>query len=195
MTKRVEFDPEDVLLLVLDANERLLGRARLNGITRLEKLVFLLANEGGASEITSKFQFRPHNFGPFSSAVYNAKDFLSGVGLVKEEVQAHPSYYAGAAELAIQDMSAEGPRDEATPEPVAHEKTFQLTGLGKTAASNLRKELQQQWPELTNGVDRIVSKFGDVPLNQIIRYVYRRYPETTTKSIHPEAQRVRVGTR
>jgi len=195
MTKRVEFDPEDVLLLVLDANERLLGRSRLNGITRLEKLVFLLANEGGAGEIASKFLFRPHNFGPFSSAVYNAKDFLSGVGLVKEEVQPLPSYYAGAAELAIEDMSAEGPRDEATPEPVAHERTFQLTDLGRTAAANLRKDLDRQWPELTNGVDRIVSKFGDVPLNQIIRYVYRRYPETTTKSIHPEARRVRAEAR
>lgn len=190
-TTVVDFDPEDILLLVLEANERLLGRVRLNGITRLEKLIFLLAKEGGAPQLSDQFAFRAHNFGPFSAAVYGAKDFLSGIGLVQEEIQPLSSYYAAAAEKAIQELTSDDTDDAVATESVAHEKTFQLTELGRTAATNLRAELAESWPQLVDGVDRVVSKFGDQPLNQIIRYVYRRYPETTTNSIHPEAQRMR----
>jgi hypothetical protein len=187
------FDPEDVLLLVLEANERLLGKARLNGITRLEKLIFLLSKEPGATEVAGKFTFRPHNFGPFSSVVYDAKDFLAGVQLLNEETQALPSYFAGAGEKAIQDLVDDKSEDEAPTESVAHEKLFELTPLGRTAAKNLRQHMEGDWPALVEGIDRVVRKYGDQPLNQIIRYVYNRYPETTSRSVHPEAQRIRTG--
>ena len=191
MAKIPDFDPEDVLLLILEANQRLLGRSRLSGITRLEKLIFLLEKEGGAGEIKEKFEFSPHNFGPFSAEVYNAKDFLRGIGLINEESQPLASYYAGAAEMAIQNLTDDA-EEELPSEAVAHEKVFELTDLGRKAASNLRSDLQKHWPQLVQGIDRVVSKYGDLPLNQIIRYVYQRYPETTTKSVHPEARRVRA---
>jgi uncharacterized protein len=187
------FDPEDVLLLVLEANERVLGKSRLNGITRLEKLIFLLSKETGATGVSDKFTFRPHNFGPFSSVVYDAKDFLSGIGLLHEETQPLPSYYAGAAEKAIQDLVDDDTEDAAAPDSVAHERVFELTPLGRTAAGNLRSQFGVAWPELVDGVDRVVGKYGDQPLNQIIRYVYNRYPDTTSQSIHPEARRMRTG--
>ena len=37
-------------------------------------------------------------------------------------------------------------------------------------------------------IDGVVSRYGSLPLNQIIRYVYRRFPKMAEKSIHPEAQ-------
>jgi hypothetical protein len=50
-----------------------------------------MAKETGATDVSDKLTFRPHNFGPFSSVVYNAKDFPSGVGLLREETWPLPS--------------------------------------------------------------------------------------------------------
>jgi hypothetical protein len=68
--------------------------------------------------------------------------------------------------------------DTAVPDSVAHGRMFELTQLGRTAATNLRSQIAAVWPELVEGVDRVVGKYGDLPLNQIIRYVYNRYPDT-----------------
>ena len=44
-TPELQLDPEDIILLLLEANEKLLGKRALAGVTRLEKLLFLLQKE------------------------------------------------------------------------------------------------------------------------------------------------------
>lgn len=164
----------------------------LNGITRLEKLIFLLIRETEFEGIAQFFVFKPHNFGPFSKEVYEAVDFLASCELITITERAYPSFYADVAEALLVDeidISDDESREDTT---VAVEKCFSLTENGRRVANIWRtgiaargkiglRDLQQ--------LDALVMRFGHMPLNQLIRYVYRRHPDMTTKSIHPEAQR------
>jgi hypothetical protein len=51
--------------------------------------------------------------------------------------------------------------------------------------------LRAKRPTDLSEVDSIIRRFGSMPLNQLIRYVYRRHPDMVTKSIHPEAKRLK----
>src|SRR5438309_1531287 len=79
----VQLDREDVILLLLEANERLLGKKWFSGITRMEKLLFLVEKETEFEGIARFFPFQPHNFGPFSKEVYEAIDFLESCDLIE----------------------------------------------------------------------------------------------------------------
>ncbi len=184
-----EIDREDVLLLIFDAYERLFHKAAFNGVTRLEKLVFLLAEEAGLTDIGQMFAFRAYKFGPYSKGVYEAADFLQSADLVDVEVKPYYSYYLAEEEKELQrDIETDDEMGE--PAPSGHERLFTLTDNGKALASKLRAIWEQEYPDALSKVDQIVSRYGSLPLNQIIRYVYRRFPKMAENSIHPEAQRV-----
>ena len=66
---------------------------------------------------------------------------------------------------------------EGTLEP--YEKIFTLTDRGEAVAEQLLKEIPAKaWKDLVAIKQRYVS----LPLTQLIRYVYRKYPELTQKS-------------
>ncbi len=82
----VEPDAEDIILLILESNERLFGKKQLRGITRLEKLAFSLQKETGFEGIAQLLVFTPYLFGPYSVQIKNAADFLEGLHLIDVEV-------------------------------------------------------------------------------------------------------------
>lgn len=60
----------------------------IEGITRLEKLIFLLKEEKGfLKEKTDEdnFNFIPFKMGPWSSEVYDEVDFLESLGLINKD--------------------------------------------------------------------------------------------------------------
>jgi hypothetical protein len=184
-----EIDREDVLLLIFDAYDRLFHRAAFNGVTRLEKLVFLLAEEAGLKDIGQLFAFRAYKFGPYSKGVYDAAAFLQSADLVEVEVKPYYSYYLAEEEKELQrDIDTDDESGE--PTPSGNEKLFTLTKNGKTLAGRLRSIWENEYPQTLANIDQIVGRYGSLPLNQIIRYVYRRYPKMAENSIHPEAKRL-----
>ncbi len=184
-TRALELDSEDLILLLLEANERLLHKDAISGITRLEKLLFLLKNETDFEGIASFFVFEPHNFGPFSKEVYEAVDFLEGCELIQVREKIYTSLYASSNEAKLSsEISDEDEEIQAT------EKIFSLTENGRTVATKLREALATRRAADVNALDHIVLRYGSWPLNQLIRYVYRRFPEMTVKSVHPEAKRL-----
>ena len=131
-----DIDREDVLLLIFDAYERLFHKAAFNGVTRLEKLVFLLAEEAGLKDIGQMFAFRAYKFGPYSKGVYEAADFLQSADLVGVEVKPYYSYYLAEEEKELQrDIETDDELEEATPS--GHERLFTLTDSGKAVAKKL----------------------------------------------------------
>lgn len=186
-----QLDREDIVLLLLDSVKRNLGNRELRGITRLEKLIFLLANEARVPDVDKHFQFTAYKFGPFSADVYEATEFLSGIDLVTLGERPVTSYYATSAEEHLTELTVED--DEENIKPAIREKTFELTEAGQRAAETLRGIWQQERPEELNKLDAIVKRFGKLPLNQLIRYVYRQFPESAKNSIHPVAQQTAAG--
>lgn len=189
-TEQIQLDREDIVLLILEANERLLRRPTLNGITRLEKLLFLLERETDFEGIGEFFVFEPHNFGPFSKEVYGAVDFLSACELIEVHDKTYASPYSNSDELKLlSEISESDYSDQPEEGPVqVTEKQFALTDNGRKVARIMRDAVQRRRPSDVEQLDSIIRKYGTRPLNHLIRYVYRQYPDMTAKSIHPEAQ-------
>lgn len=188
----IEIDPEDVILLLLEANERVLGANALRGITRLEKLLFLLQKETDFEGIGTFFHFVAHNFGPFSKEVYEAVEFLESCELIDVRERPYSSYYANIGESQlVNEISDEAPEEMVGREGGFAEKLFQLTENGKIVAGKIRDAITRRSPDDIEAIKRIICRYGHLPLNQLIRYVYHKYPDTTDKSIHPEARRVK----
>lgn len=188
----IQLDREDVILLLLEANERLLGKDSISGITRLEKLLFLLEEQTDFEGIAEFYHFEPHNFGPFSKEVYEAVEFLEGCGLIEIGQKAYLSFYASSdeAKLLSEISESDVPQELARQDVQTTEKLFCLTQDGMTVAGKLRQAVTASRSADTEALDGIILRYGNWPLNQLIRYVYRRYPQMTVKSIHPEARRL-----
>lgn len=106
--------------------------------------------------------------------------------------KAYPSYYAnfGEAELLGEISESGRPEDFSETQVGATEKVFQLTDSGRKVANALRHIIQQRGSSDIGQLDGILQRYGSLPLDQIIRYVYRRYPTMAKKSVHPEASKL-----
>jgi len=188
----IQLDPEDIILLLLEANETLLGKHAVGGVTRLEKLLFLLQRETNIEKMDSFYEFTAHNYGPFSKEVYEALDFLEGFELIQVKERVHSSYYTNVGEILLLQAISEEEFSETTTinsEGVT-EKLFLLTESGHKVAKKLRQTIEKRRPKDIEELNGIIRRYGKLPLNQLIRYVYHKYPEMTVKSIHPEANKV-----
>jgi len=188
----IQLDPEDIILLLLEANEKLLGKNAVGGVTRLEKLLFLLQRETNFEKMDSFYEFSAHNYGPFSKEVYEALDFLEGVELIQVKERVHSSYYTNVGEILLLQAISEEEVSETTTinsEGIT-EKLFLLTESGHKVAKKLRQTIEKRRPKDIEELNGIIRRYGKLPLNQLIRYVYHKYPEMTVKSIHPEANKV-----
>src|SRR3954464_11076553 len=81
-----QLDQTDAILLLLAAEtSNPKQRFRCDGITRLEKLVFLLKQETDFdSEVSDPFTFEAYHYGPYSREIYDAVDFLKAMQLISE---------------------------------------------------------------------------------------------------------------
>ncbi len=163
-------DSTDLVLLLLHAptrNQRL--RDALPGITRLEKLLYLVDRETtGGKTVGERFEFKAYDFGPFSREIYGAVQVLEAAGLLHEEL-----VYSG------RDVDSVEARlvgiDE---EPEGTERRFFLTDEGKAVAELLGRGAS----DLVRELSEIKDKYGQLPLRNLIHYVYTRYPESAERS-------------
>jgi len=166
-------ETDDAIVLLLGApgtTER--DRGRVDGITRLEKLLFLLENETEAANwIKDKADFRSDNFGPFSAKAYQEIETLTTYGLVNDS--------ATLSESAEDTWETENIIGEDTPEPYAT-RNLELTEKGQRYYAALLRELPRDAEDV---VSKLKRRFGSIPLRRLIRYVYQRHPEFTDRSI------------
>lgn len=187
-TEDIQLDAEDIILMLIEANERLLRKDTLNGITRLEKIIFLLERETTFEGVGQFFPFEAYNYGPFSKEVYEAVEFLKGCELLDVSEKIYVSPYASADEdKLLSEISDEGADNS---KGLATEICFALTDNGRKVAKIMRDAVARKKQSDIEDIDRIIRKYGTLPLNHLIRYVYRQYPEMTSKSIHPEAAKI-----
>ena len=124
-----QLDREDVLLLLLSALSDPNAKQRMAGITRLEKMMFLLQKETEFSgKLHNKFNFEAWKFGPFSKEIYEDLDLLASLDLVEIRERKLPSYIEYTEERRL----IESDQDE----PVI-EKIFSLTDRGRRVVKKL----------------------------------------------------------
>ena len=170
--KRV-LETDDAIVLLLGApgaTDR--DRGRIEGITRLEKLLFLLEKETDASSwLKETADFRSDNFGPFSAKAYQDIEALTAYGLVNDS--------ATLSENAEDTWETENIIGEEPAEAYAT-RNLELTAKGKRYYEALLRELP---PEAEEVVSNLKRRFGSIPLRRLIRYVYQRHPEYTDRSL------------
>jgi hypothetical protein len=177
VTEEPAFEVDDAIVLLLGA--RTPGQevsGHLSGITRLEKLIFLLERETDAKAwLTEPADFIPYNFGPFSSKVYQAIDTLVAGGLLKDS--GSPS--DGAADSWERFHAIEDIQDAPVEDPYAT-RDFSLTDRGQRYFEVLSQQLPKgAMAELSD----FKSRFSRLPLRQLVRYVYQRYDAFTSNSL------------
>jgi uncharacterized protein YwgA len=163
----------DLILMLLAAPTGTKSvRQRLDGITRLEKLLFLADQETSVpSEVTDPFEFEPYDFGPYSKAIYEAVELLEQAGLVQED-----RAFQGQALDSAEEAQVIPPEER---EGV--ERRFWLTEDGAAVA----KLLSEQHPKVASQLGQIKAQYGDMTLRRLIRYVYAKYPK------YAEASKIR----
>jgi uncharacterized protein len=168
------FEVDDAIVLLLGAPSKLPQLAdRMQGVTRLEKLIFLLERETSLRDLlTEKPEFIAYNFGPFSTKVYQAVDTLQAAGLITDSAASTPSEEDSWESYAAIDDS---PLDD----PYAT-RDFKLTQRGRRYYDALVKQLP---PEAVQELSQLKARFGSLPLRQLVRYVYERYPAYTERSL------------
>lgn len=171
--KALPVEVDDAIVLLLGApSESAALRDRIEGITRLEKLIFLLENETDLQNLLDEAAgFEAHNFGPFSSKIYQAVDTLAAAGLLEDSAElASSSEDFWEAEEVVGSKPAD---------PYAT-RNFALTERGRRYYEALIKELPQS---AEKSLAEFKARFGALPLRQLIRYVYKKYPAFTHNSL------------
>ena len=161
----------DLILLLLAAPTRWhQAEDRINGITRLEKLLFLVDQECGHQGLIEKsFRFIPYHYGPYSKEIYEAVELLEEAGLVSEHRVFTDSELDRAEELLYSDMTTE----------ISYERQFKLTEDGKDVA----EYLSNGHPNLQAEISEIKDRYVGLTLQNLIFHVYNQYPEYAESSV------------
>ena len=138
------------------------------------KLLFLLEEETDFSkEIAEPFAFEPYHYGPYSAEVYSAVDFLKAMRLLEERQIEIGSGLDVSEEAEAFDAPDLNQADQYV------ERQLRLTEDGKAVAKVLSTRVS---PEGKKALTEIKNRYGAMPLTQLLRYVYSRYPRFTEKS-------------
>ena len=131
----------------------------IHGITKLQKLLFLVEKETEFFEEYGDdlaFEFTAHKMGPFSKHVYEEVRFLQQLQAIRTE-----------------PMEGEPDDEDLT------NKVFHITSKGEKIASELSNQLDDEYDDELRA---IVEKYNSMELRELLRYVYTEYPEFTTES-------------
>jgi len=137
------------------------GRREIRGATKLQKLAFLAQEEYGVEEL---HEFKPHKYGPFSESLSGAVKALEQKGLVDRRKQ----QVGRGNEMVV----------------------YSLTDKGDRVVRTLLNDRDEDIEDTLRAVDDLKREKGGLSLDRLLRYVYKKYPEMTTESEHPLAEKV-----
>lgn len=124
----------------------------VDGITRLQKLVFLTQQE---NDFESEYDFMAYDYGPYSKQLYDALDKLEERDLIAKDTE----YTRSGNEKYIYSLTEEG-------EQAAERYLYDDTGSSA----------------LVDAASEICDQFNDKTLEHLLQYVYNEYPDFTTRS-------------
>ncbi|HYE62977.1 MAG TPA: hypothetical protein VD997_13355 [Phycisphaerales bacterium] len=172
-----------MLLMLLGLEGSGLSTKGVSGITRLQKLLFLLWKEAGVEEVSTGFEFKPYKAGPYSRKLYDELELLENLGLIKSDIQGEASE-AEAVEL--EELSFEqlmGPqaapfvsapsRDTASTADTFEERRYTLTPKGTALVQRLLQD--PSTAPFADGIRKVKSRFGNYSLQDLLYHVYTKY--------------------
>ena len=188
MSKSIKLKRGDILLLLLYVD----NCSTVKGRTRLQKMIFVFEKEllkkyGFDKQLekknSSNFEFNAHNYGPFSRKVFELMDFFVNIEMVKASYSnATEEAFVNVEDLdiAIEDLSESNIdwQDEniLTGEPIYSLNEKGVKYVQEKLISFLSSEQIQALTQLKNS-------FNNYSLNNILKYVYSKYPDMANESL------------
>jgi uncharacterized phage-associated protein len=169
----------ELLMMLLAAPGQRHEAEPIQGTTRLQKLLFLLEHEAGVHATTGPdFDFTAYRFGPVSKDLYDDLEKLENLGLIEADAVAEASEAeTDETNLAFDYLMGEEERESGDS---FEEKRFKLTPQGIVW---LQRHVDASRDSgAMEAVRRIKGKYGSLSLQDLLRYVYTRYPSMTTAS-------------
>lgn len=156
----------------------------LGGITRVQKYLFLLEKEDHLAPVGDGFEFTPYKAGPYSSKLYDDLEFLANLGLIKAEVAAESTEEESVeVDFSFEDLIEPEQQLEQRTRPEAdayEERRFAITKKGTERIRRLMQE--EDYRPIAEKIKTLRRKFSRYSLNELLYYVYTRYPDMTTES-------------
>lgn len=173
----------ELILALLYSPDSTKANAPVVGITRLEKLLFLLKKETSllnSDNPKDNFNFVPFRMGPWSQEVYDETDFLESLNLINKKSSSESSVEDGAHNNELFDsmILAKYQKTDFISQNNSVEK-FELTEKGADLAQKIWNKLSA---EEKKQILNIKKQFNKMNLRQFLRYVYKKYPEYASKS-------------
>jgi len=180
-----EISSRDMVLLLLGLSPTGITDQGMGGITRLQKLLYLLEQQENIKPAGNKFEFAAYKAGPFSSKLYDDLEFLENLGLVESEVvsEATEAEADEVDQLTFDDLMSDGqslPEDSVRAADAHEERRFGLTKKGIAKVDELLQE--KGFKPVVEGIRKVKSRFGRYSLSDLLYYVYTKYPEMTVES-------------
>lgn len=173
----------NILLMLLGTKGKKTTTEGVSGITRLQKLLFLLWKEGGVESVGDSFGFKPYKAGPYSKVLYDELELLENLGFISSEVSGESTTEEATEleELSFDQLMGgnKSPfksvtsRSRASTADTFEERRFALTEKGVEYVEELLKK-----PDMVpnaEGIRKIVTKFADYSLQDLLYHVYTTY--------------------
>ena len=166
----------DVILVLLRFSERDSRDGWFHGITRMEKIIFLLQQERDLDRWIKddKPAFTAYKLGPYSQEIYTAVEFLNTYNLIEDTT------FVGESRLDVLEETIALDAEHLQ----YSERRFRLTSRGRKAADILMERSDES---IVGDMRDYYREFGGIPLPRLLRYVYRKYPQFTGESIIKES--------
>ena len=165
----------DMILVLLQTGGKTKPKdEEIVGLTRLIKLIFLLKKETSLAKYLDDFSYEAYNYGPYSSEVFDSLQALINAGLIQTQTSVSSQYIEESDRFEIQEQASSESTD------IPRTIIYQLTDDGRTVATVLIESLSY---EERMEVERIKRRYNSLDLKRLLRYVYEKYPASTTKSV------------
>lgn len=179
----------DLVLLTLGSDPDGGVAKGIGGITRLQKLLYILEKEENLTPTEDGFDFAAYNYGPYSARLYDDLEWLENFGLIKSEVTAAATE-AEAAEVDLLDfdelmgdgaeLTDDGLADGMGGPDALEERRFIITKDGAEWIKSLINS--GEYDPVVDGIRRVKRKYGKYSLSDLLHYVYKKFPEMTVES-------------
>ena len=148
----------------------------VQGTTRLQKLLFLMEHEAKLKPTRgSDFDFTAWKFGLVSKELYDDLEKLENLGLLESEPVSEPSKTElDEYGISFDDLMGE---EESQSRDSFEEKKYRLSEQGLSWVRAHRLDT-----ESFNKIRKIKEKYGALSLQDLLHYVYTKFPRMTTAS-------------
>jgi uncharacterized protein YwgA len=164
----MQLSAKDLVLIILRKNEE---TDCLQGITRIEKLAYLISKSPEFNDLDKRLEYKALHYGPYSEAIVEALEILNATHFIESnEVKFDIQEQNRGDEVVLEDLQEIKEYIET--------KDYTLTAKGKTIADY---RLLQLSSEQRKQIDKIIKEYGGLRLKQLLKQVYEIAPEDLLK--------------